>query len=191
LSTTWIGDQPLSEDFETSAVEFEVQYELIEPKGKGLGVAFQASYGMATRGGDADEIEFGRSSITRWKLADSILPDRSGWRDREPMASASYGAANTRWRSTGEAWRRNVWRIEDLANAGSFDDQNHSIGPTLFYNPSKEDDNVGGEGDDDDDDEKKAGGPAEVEFTFNVGVQFGLTDVVSDTALKFQGGIAF
>ena len=42
--------------------------------------------------------------------------------------------------------------IEDLANAGSFDDQNHSLGPTLFYNPGEEDDEGEGEkgGDDDD-----------------------------------------
>jgi hypothetical protein len=30
--------------------------------------------------------------------------------------------------------------IEDLSNAGSFNDQNHSIGPTLFWNPGEEED---------------------------------------------------
>ncbi len=30
--------------------------------------------------------------------------------------------------------------IEDLANAGSFNDQEHSIGPTLFWKPSGDDD---------------------------------------------------
>jgi hypothetical protein len=60
--------------------------------------------------------------------------------------------------------------IEDLANAGSFDDQNHSIGPTLFYNP-------GG-------DEKEGKGGDD-------GVQFGLTDVTSDGALKFQASLAW
>ena len=33
--------------------------------------------------------------------------------------------------------------IEDLANAGSFNDQNHSIGPTLFWNPGNDDDDEG------------------------------------------------
>jgi hypothetical protein len=33
--------------------------------------------------------------------------------------------------------------------------------------------------------------PAGMELSMNVGVQFGLTDVTSDTALKFQGSIAF
>jgi hypothetical protein len=56
-------------------------------------------------------------------------------------------------------------QMEDLSHAGSFNDQNHSIGPTLFWKP------VGGE----------------LELSFNVGVQFGLTDATSDGALKFQG----
>jgi hypothetical protein len=31
----------------------------------------------------------------------------------------------------------------------------------------------------------------EEEISFNVGVQFGLTDFTSDTAVKFQGSIGF
>ena len=196
VSATLITDQPLSESYNTSAVELEVQYELIEPQGKGLGVAFQASYGIATRGGDADEIEFGPIvDYEVGKLAltlNPLLTAQVGENREADGLGFQYG-----WRAeyeVAEHWGLGAemfGEIEDLANAGSFDDQNHSIGPTLFYNPGEEDDNVGGEGDDDDDNEKKAGGPAEVEFTFNVGVQFGLTDVVSDTALKFQGGIAF
>ena len=42
--------------------------------------------------------------------------------------------------------------IEDLSNPGSFNDQNHSIGPTLFWKPGggDEDEEAGdvGEGDD-------------------------------------------
>jgi len=43
--------------------------------------------------------------------------------------------------------------IEDLANAGSFDDQNHSIGPTLFWNPGSEEEEAKG-GDEDEDNNK-------------------------------------
>jgi hypothetical protein len=40
--------------------------------------------------------------------------------------------------------------IDDLANAGTFNDQNHSIGPTLFWNPgSEEEEAKGGDGDED------------------------------------------
>jgi hypothetical protein len=82
--------------------------------------------------------------------------------------------------------------IEDLANAGSFNEQQHSLGPTLFFKPGGDEDDeaVGsvGEGDETDDNIPE---PAKTEFTMNVGVQFGLTDVTSDTALKFQGSLAF
>jgi hypothetical protein len=42
-----------------------------------------------------------------------------------------------------------------------------------------------------DEDENKTQGPAPLELSFNVGVQFGLTDATSDTALKFQGSLSF
>jgi hypothetical protein len=34
-------------------------------------------------------------------------------------------------------------------------------------------------------------GAPKMELSFNVGVQFGLTDAMSDTALKFQGSLSF
>ena len=34
--------------------------------------------------------------------------------------------------------------IDDLAYAGSFNDQNHSIGPTLFWNPGSEEEEAKG-----------------------------------------------
>ena len=39
--------------------------------------------------------------------------------------------------------------------------------------------------------DEQSGGPAPLELSFNVGVQFGLTDATSDTALKFQGSLSF
>ena len=196
VSATFTADQPLGENFETSAVEFEVQYEIIEPQGKGLGLAFNVSYGIATRGGNADEIEFGPIvDYEVGKLALTLNPfltTQVGENRETDGLGFQYG-----WRAEYEVadhWgigAEMFGEIEDLANAGSFDDQNHSIGPTLFYNPGEKDENVGGEGDDDDENKKKASGPAEMEFSFNVGVQFGLTDVTSDTALKFQGSLSF
>ena len=78
--------------------------------------------------------------------------------------------------------------IEDLSNAGTFNDQNHSLGPTLFYNPGGDDDEAEGKKGDDDDKATKA---PDMEFSLNVGVQFGLTDATSDAALKFQGSLEF
>ncbi len=191
FSTTLSADEPLDEDFDVSGVEVEGKYELIEREGNGLGLAFTAGYGFATRGGEADEIEFGPIvELANGPLLLTLNPffgaqvgdDREtdglgfeyGWR-------AEYKVAQ-RWGVGVEMFGE----IEELAHSGSFDDQSHSIGPTLFYNPGADDEDVGGEGDEDD----VAGAP-EMELSFNVGVQFGLTDMTSDTAVKFQGGIGF
>ena len=45
--------------FDLSSVEIELQYELVEREGNGFGLAFIGGYGFATRGGEADEMEFG------------------------------------------------------------------------------------------------------------------------------------
>ena len=158
-------------------------------------MAFTGGYGFATRGGEADEIEFGPIvELASGKFLLTLNPFFSaqvgehretdglgfeyGWR-------AQYNFAK-KWGVGAEMFGE----IEDLANAGSFDDQAHSLGPTLFYMPGGSDDDDEGNGGGDDDD-KKVGGPPEMEFSLNVGVQFGLTDVTSDTALKFQGSLAF
>jgi hypothetical protein len=196
FSTTLGTDQPLDGNYALSSVEVELQYEIVEREGNGLGLAFMSGYGFATRGGEADEIEFGPIvELASGKFLLTLNPFFSaqvgehretdglgfeyGWR-------AQYNFAK-KWAVGAEMFGE----IEDLSNAGSFDDQNHSIGPTLFYTPggNDDDDDEGNGGDDNDD--KKLAGPPEMEFSLNVGVQFGLTDVTSDTALKFQGSLAF
>lgn len=193
LSLTLSGDQPLGENFALSSVEFETQVELIERKGNGFGLAFQGGYGFATRGGEAHEIQFGPIvELANGNLLLTLNPlfgAQVGDNKQTDGLGFEYG-----WRAEydfAKHWGVGVemfGQIEDLSNAGSFNDQNHSLGPTLFYNPGEDDDDdVGQAGDDDD----KAAGPAKMDFSLNVGVQFGLTDVTSDTALKFQGSLAF
>ena len=196
LSTTLGTDEPLDGNFALSSVEMELQYEIVERKGNGLGLAFQGGYGFATRGGEADEIEFGpiielasgNALLTINPLFGAQVGDNRetdglgfeyGWR-------AQYNFAK-KWAVGGEMFGE----IEDLSNAGSFDDQNHSLGPTLFYMPGGGGDDIGNGNGDDNDNNHKVVRPAEMEFSMNVGVQFGLTDVTSDTALKFQGSLSF
>ncbi len=198
VSTTLGTDEPIDEDFDLSSVEIELQYEVIERKGNGLGLAFIGAYGFATRSGEADEIEFApffvlasgkflftgnpifTAQVGEHRETDS-LGFEYGWR-------AQYNVAK-KWAVGAEMFGE----IEDLSNAGSFNDQQHSLGPTLFYMPGgdDDDDDGNGNGNGDDDDERKVGGPPEMEFSMNVGVQFGLTDFTSDTALKFQGSLGF
>jgi hypothetical protein len=197
FSTTLTADQPLDENFNVSSVEVEMQYEIIQREGNGLGLAFTGGYGFATRGGDADEIEFGPIvELATGKLLLTFNPFFSaqvGDNRETDGLGFEYG-----WRAEydfAKHWGVGVemfGEIQDLANAGSFNDQNHSLGPTLFYNPGGDDDESEGEGKKKggDDDDKATEAPA-MEFSLNVGVQFGLTDATSDTALKFQGSLSF
>ena len=199
FSTTLSADEPLEEDFDLSSVEIELQYELVERKGNGIGLAFTGGYGFATRGGEADEIEFGpilelgsggflltTNTFFSSQVGDQRETDglgfEYGWRAQQKIAK--------KWAIAAEMFGE----IEDLSHAGSFDEQQHSIGPTLLYVPNGDDDDDEGEGGDNDNGNgngRKALGPPETEISLNIGVQFGLTDFTSDTALKFQGSIGF
>ncbi len=191
FSTALSADEPLDDDFDMSSVEIEIQYEVIEREGDGIGLAFIGAYGFATRGGEADEIEFAPfvelASGPLLLTLNPIFTTQVGSHRESGGLGLEYG-----WRAeykVAQHWGLGVemfGEIEQLAHSGPFDDQNHSIGPTLFFNPG--DDDIGGEGDDDDD---EIAGEPEMEFTFNVGLQFGLTEMTSDTAVKFQGGIEF
>lgn len=192
FSTTLGTDEPFDDNYGMSSVEVELQYEIMQREGSGLALAFTGGYGFVTRGGEADEIEFG--PIVEWAGGNLLLTFN-------PFFSAQVGDKREAdglgfeygWRAEYEFakhWGIGVemfGEIEDLSNAGSFDDQAHSLGPTLFYNPGVE---KQGDGENGDDDDEVAGAP-EMEFALNVGVQFGLTDVTSDTALKFQGSLSF
>jgi len=200
FSTTLTADEPLDEDFALSSVELELQYELIEIKeNKGLGLAFFGGYGFATRGGDADEIEFGPivelGTGNLLLTFNPIFGAQVGENRETDGLGFEYG-----WRAEYDFGKSKKWgvgvemfgEIEDLANAGSFNDQNHSIGPTLFFKPGEAEDDDDEAGDVGEDDEAKgAPQPPKAEFSMNVGYQFGLTDVTSDGALKFQGSLAF
>jgi hypothetical protein len=163
FSTTLTADEPLDEDFALSSVELELQYELIEIKeNKGLGLAFFGGYGFATRGGDADEIEFGPivelGTGNLLLTFNPIFGAQVGENRETDGLGFEYG-----WRAEydfAKHWGIGVERfgeIEDLANAGSFDDQNHSVGPTLFWNPGSEEEEA--KGSDEDEDNNKVPGP--------------------------------
>jgi hypothetical protein len=192
FSTALAADEPLEGTFDLSSIEMELQYELIQRMGNGLGLAFIGAYGIATRSGEADEIEFGPIvELAAGKALLTVNPfftSQVGDNRETDGLGFEYG-----WRGEydfAKHWGVGVemfGEIEDLSNAGSFDDQPHSIGPTLFYNPGGEEDEGGEEGEGD----ESVAAPRKVELSLNVGVQFGLTDVTSDTAVKFQGSLGF
>jgi len=199
LQLTLETDQPLHEDFEASEVEFETEFALIKRKGDGTAVSFQVGYEKSTNG-EADVLGFGPIfEFASKKLLITLNPlftDQVGPERETAGLGFEYG-----WRAEydfAKHWGVGVemfGEIEDFSHSGSFNQQNHSIGPTLFWNPGEKEEEEG-EGKDvkqgkEDNENENVTGSSETELTFNVGVQFGLTDATSDTALKFQGTISF
>jgi hypothetical protein len=201
LSTALISVVPEGETWIAEAIEAEVQYELKEREGNGLGLAFQFGYGVATQAETANEIEFGpivELATGRFLLiVNPFFSDQLGEFAETEGLGFEYG-----WRAkydVGKHWGLGVemfGEIEDLSNPGSFNDQEHSIGPTLFVKfrgEDDDDDEEGGRanGDDDDNGLTLAPRPIQPNLHMNVGAQFGLTDATSDGALKFQAELEF
>jgi hypothetical protein len=204
ISVTSGFDQAQGENLQASAVELETQFGLIRREGNGLGLAFQMGYEQAINSRkhleDGEANEFGFGPIVEFASGKFLLT-------LNPLFSKQIGTfADQEGLGFEYGWRGEYdfvkhWgvgvemfgEIEDLANAGSFQDQLHSIGPTLFWNPSAEAEEADDvrEADEDDNEKGKTPEPAEMEFSMNLGVQFGLTEMTSDTALKFQGSLQF
>jgi hypothetical protein len=197
-------DQPLGENLQGSAVEVETEFALLKRQGDGIGLSFQTGYEQAFNHGaqvDGDANQFGFGPIVELAKGPFLLTlnplftkQIGTFADQEGLGF-EYG-----WRGEYDFTKR--WgfgvemfgEIEDLANVGTFNRQVHSIGPTLFYNFGGDDDEAKGGGDEGKakagDDSSKVSN-ASVVASMNIGVQFGLTDATSDTALKFQGSLAF
>ena len=188
-------EQPLGESLQISDVEFESELALIKRHGDGFAVSFQAGYEQAINHGDGEgdpnQIGFGPIvELATGKLLLTLNPiftKQVGKFSNQEGLGFDYG-----WRAEYDfapRWGAGVEMfggIESLANAGSFNDQVHSLGPTLFSNPAAEEEGDEARGDDD-----KVAGPAKMALSLNVGAQVGLTDATSDAALKFQGSVAF
>ena len=120
-------------------MEFETEFALIKRKGDGIALSFQGGYEKSTNG-QADVLGFGPIvELASGKLLITLNPlftDQVGPNRETEGLGFDYG-----WRAEydfAKHWGIGVemfGEIEDLANAGSFNQQNHSIGPTLFWNP--------------------------------------------------------
>ena len=157
LSVTAGLDQPLGENLQGKAVEIETEFALLKRQGDGIALSFQTGYEQAFNHGaqvDGDPNQFGFGPIVELAKGPFLLTlnplftkQIGTFADQEGLGF-EYG-----WRGEYDFTKR--WgvgvemfgEIEDLANAGPFNHQVHSIGPTLFYNFGGDDDEAKG-GDD-------------------------------------------
>ena len=125
-------DQPLGEDLQASSVEVETQFGLIRRESNGVGLAFQMQYGQAINHGaqeDGQPNEFAMGPIIELAKGPVLLTFNplfgkqiGTFADQEGLGF-EYGwrgeyDINKRWGLAVEMFGE----IEDLANAGSFDD---------------------------------------------------------------------
>ncbi len=193
VALTHVFDEPADEHFRLNSIEFETQFELITREGDGLGFSVQGGTEQPVfevREEADPEIAIGpivELSKSNYTLVLNPLFFREiGDKNDQEGFGFEYG-----WQGRKELFGERLWlavemfgEIEDMSNAGPFNEQQHSIGPAFYYTFGKEDDFVG---DDDlvDIDRKSK------ELTVSLGAQFGLTDATSDVAIKVFIGYEF
>jgi hypothetical protein len=196
ISVTPSLQQPLGDNLEESSIEVGTQLQFLKRKGDGLALAFQASYEQATVQGNANEIQFGPIvEVVEGPVSfifDPLFTKQQGEFANQEGLGFEYGwqlkyQLKSRWALALEMFGE----IDDLANPGSFNDQNHSLGPTLYYTFGKVDTNEGAKADEDDNSKDEKSGGESATLTLGVGLQFGLTGATSDTALKLNGQLEF
>ena len=194
LALTHAFAEPVKDQFQLEAIEFESQIEFIEREGDGVGLAIQG--GMEKPVLEASDkfdpdlhfgpiVELSKSNFTL--VTNPLFFKLIGDLNRQEGWGFEYG-----WQGRYEAFGGRLWlavemfgEIEDMSNAGPFDQQLHSLGPTFYYTFGKDDDEEGA-GDEDEDIYQKSR-----ELTVSLGAQFGLTKEASDVALKVFIGYEF
>jgi hypothetical protein len=171
-----VFEQPIGEDFEAEEIELGGQYEIIQREGDGFGLAFRTLYEFALQGGSPDEILFGPlAKIVKGRDSATINTFFVGQVGEHVEIDSLELKVNWRLKHEfGERWAVGVEgysEIEDLAHAGSFDEQAHRFGPVAYYEfPHAE------------------GRP---EWKAAGGVLFGVSDAVSDATYKFDIEVEF
>lgn len=190
VALTHAFDEPVDGDFRLNAIEGETQVELITREGDGLGFAIQGGTEQPvwkSRDEADPDIHFGpivelsKSNFTL-VLNPLFFKEIGDLNDQEGYGF-EYG-----WQGRYEMFGERLWlavemfgEIEDMANAGPFNQQLHSIGPAFYYTFGKDDDE-GGEADE---------YAKSKELTVSLGAQFGLTEQTSDVAVKVFVGYEF
>jgi hypothetical protein len=186
VALTHAFDEPIKDDFRLTAIEIESQFELIAREGNGLGLAVQGGVEKPLQEAsrtEASSFHFGPIvELQKDKFRLTLNPlffrefgelaDQEGW-------GFEYG-----WQAKYKVTERLALALEmfgeidDLAESGPFDDQEHSIGPAFYYTLGESEVDQFGKGEG-------------AELVLSLGVQFGLTDATSDAALKVFIGYEF
>jgi hypothetical protein len=177
--TVGLLQQKIGENLEAEIWDIGGQYQLLKPDGEGFALAIRSLYQVSLQDGSPDHILLGPIAKIVGHEAGATL-DTFFVHD---LDSGDVTALNTKWQVKHRLTDRMSFGVEgygkiaDLADPGSFEDQEHRVGPVIYlkfgqWTPQEFHD-VAGVG------EEKIWGAA-------FGVLFGLTEATSDIALKFN-----
>jgi hypothetical protein len=193
FSDRWEGivegffDQEIGDSLEARQFELGGQYEIIEREGDGVGLGFRAIYEFALQDHSPDEIQFG--PLAKWVMGrnsatiNTFFVGQVG--DEAEIDSLEF---QLNWQLKRELTERlalgveGFSEIEDLVHAGSFDDQQHRMGPVVYLELG----NHEGEKDTLDTGRAEERGPRGPEWTLAAGALFGLSEATSDVTFKFD-----
>ncbi|MFD0985939.1 hypothetical protein [Methyloligella solikamskensis] len=166
--------QDIGEDFEFDEVEIGGQYELIERHGDGLGLAFRGIYEIALQDGEPDEILFGPlakyvAGPNSATINTFFVGQLGSEREIDSLEMKLYWRLKHEFGETFGLGVEGYSEIEDISQAGSFDDQKHRVGPVAYF-------------------EFEDMGP---EIELAAGTLFGVSDATSDVTFKFDIELAF
>ena len=188
LAITHGFEQAADDSLKLTSIEAETQVELITREGDGLGFAIQGGVEQAVldaRDDEAGDYHVGPIvELAKDKLVLTLNP--LFYKERGDLAEQEGWGFEYGWQlryvPTPKLWLtvEMFGEVEDMANAGSFAQQVHSIGPAFYYTFGADDD-VGGETEEE----------GSAELTLSLGAQFGLTEAASDAALKVFIGYEF
>jgi hypothetical protein len=168
--------QDIGESIEAREFEIGAQYEIIERHGDGLGLAFRTIYEFALQDHSPDEILFG--PLAKYVIGrDSVTINTFFVGQLGDEAEIDSLELKVNWRlkhELGEKFALGIEgysEIEDLAHAGSFDDQKHRLGPVAYF--------------------EFGGHEAKPKWEFAAGALFGVSDATSDVTFKFDAEVKF
>jgi hypothetical protein len=184
-----IFQQPIGEPLEAKNYQLGAQYELVQRHGDGVGLAFRTLYEFAAEGGQPDDLFYG--PMARLVLGkDSATINAFFISQVGENADPGSVELKINWqlrRDLGPKFGLGVegyTDIKDLADAGSFEDQEHRLGPVLYLDLGKKDAKEELHRD-------EVVRPEAPSFRVAAGALFGLSEATSDVTFKLDVSAAF
>jgi hypothetical protein len=184
-------DQEIGESIKAKQFELGGQYEIIQREGDGLGLAFRTIYEFALHDHSPDEILFGPlAEIVRGR--DSITVNTFFVGQVGNDVEIDSLELKVFWRLKHEFTEKVALgleaysEIEDLAHAGSFEEQAHRVGPVIYFKLGEEEERDALAVHDAEED-----GPNKPEWKLAAGALFGLSEATSDVTFKLDAEVEF